>query len=62
VIALDVTWILDGLEVTIVGSLGGILQRPDTLALSAIEIGWAGSSYYAWSQVLQEILSNYNAT
>jgi MFS family permease len=47
VIALGVTWILDGLEVTIVGSLGGILQRPDTLALSAIEIGWAGSSYVA---------------
>jgi MFS family permease len=47
VIALGVTWILDGLEVTIVGSLGGVLQRPDTLALSTVEIGWAGSSYVA---------------
>jgi MFS family permease len=47
VIALGVTWLLDGLEVTVVGSLGPALQRPETLGLSASEIGWAASSYIA---------------
>lgn len=45
VVALGVTWILDGLEVTVVGSLGPALARDDTLGLSAGEIGWAGSAY-----------------
>ena len=45
VLALGVSWLLDGLEVTVVGSLGPALQRPDTLGLSASAIGWAASSY-----------------
>ena len=45
VIALGVSWLLDGLEVTVVGSLGPALQRPETLALSAGQIGWAASAY-----------------
>jgi MFS family permease len=45
VIALGVSWLLDGLEVTVVGSLGPALQRPDTLGLSASQIGWAASAY-----------------
>src|SRR5256714_14601359 len=45
VIALGVSWLLDGLEVTVVGSLGPALQRADTLALTAGEIGWAASAY-----------------
>ncbi|HET7669707.1 MAG TPA: MFS transporter [Burkholderiales bacterium] len=45
VIALGVSWLLDGLEVTVVGSLGPALQRPGTLGLSAGEIGWAASAY-----------------
>ncbi len=45
VIALGVSWLLDGLEVTVVGSLGPALQRPDTLGLTAGEIGWAASAY-----------------
>jgi MFS family permease len=45
VIALGVAWVLDGLEVTIVGSIGSVLERGDTLALSASHIGWAGSLY-----------------
>ena len=44
VIALGITWLLDGLEVTVVGSLAPTLQRPDTLGLSASEIGWAASA------------------
>ena len=45
VIALGVSWLLDGLEVTVVGALGPALQRPDTLGLTAGEIGWAASAY-----------------
>jgi MFS family permease len=47
VIALGIAWMLDGLEVTLVGSLGGVLERPDTLGLSAAQIGWSGSLYIA---------------
>jgi MFS family permease len=47
VIALGVSWLLDGLEVTVVGSLGPALQRPDTLGLTAGQIGWAASAYIA---------------
>ena len=45
VIALGVSWLLDGLEVTVVGSLSPSLQRPDTLGLSPSQIGWAASAY-----------------
>src|SRR5512142_2958337 len=47
VLALGTAWVLDGLEVTIVGSVGSVLERPDTLGLSAAQIGWAGSVYVA---------------
>jgi MFS family permease len=47
VVALGVSWLLDGLEVTVVGSLGPALQRPDTLGLGAAQIGWAASAYIA---------------
>src|SRR5216117_4492000 len=47
VISLGVSWLLDGLEVTVVGSLGPALQRDDTLGLTAAQIGWAGSAYIA---------------
>jgi len=47
VLALGVAWVLDGLEVTIVGSVGSVLERPDTLGLTAQQIGWAGSVYVA---------------
>lgn len=45
VIALGVAWVLDGLEVTIVGSLGGVLERSDTLGLTASQVGGSGSLY-----------------
>ena len=47
VIALGVSWLLDGLEVTVVGALGPTLGRDDTLGLSAAQIGWAASAYIA---------------
>ena len=45
VIALGVTWILDGLEVTIVGSLGPVLQDKRTLGLAPQDVGAAASVY-----------------
>jgi len=51
VCALGVAWMLDGLEVTIVGSFGSVLERADTLALTATQIGWAGSTYVAGAVV-----------
>jgi MFS family permease len=46
-VALGVAWVLDGLEVTLVGSIGAVLARSDTLGLSAAQIGWTGSAYVA---------------
>jgi MFS family permease len=47
VLGLGITWILDGLEVTIVGSLGPALQSPDTLRLSSANLGSIASLYVA---------------
>jgi len=45
VTALGVTWILDGLEVTIVGAIGPVLQGRETLALTATQVGNTASAY-----------------
>ena len=45
IVALGVTWILDGLEVTLVGALAPAIEGPDGLSLSATQIGLAGSAY-----------------
>lgn len=45
VIALGITWILDGLEVTLEGAVSGALQSPQSLGLSPEQIGLIGSSY-----------------
>ncbi len=45
VVALGVTWVLDGLEVTIVGAIGPVLQNTATLGLTAQDIGAAASAY-----------------
>jgi hypothetical protein len=47
VASLGAVWILDGLEVTIVGAISGQLELEDTLALSPSQIGLAGSIYVA---------------
>jgi MFS family permease len=47
VIALGVTWVLDGLEATIVAAIGPVLQHPGTLGLSAADLGLAGTVYLA---------------
>ncbi len=43
--ALGITWALDGLEVTLVGSLAGALRESPSLALSESQVGLAGSAY-----------------
>jgi MFS family permease len=45
VIALGVTWVLDGLEVTILGSIGPILKDHRTLGLTEQQIGTIAASY-----------------
>jgi MFS family permease len=45
VCALGITWILDGLEVTLVGSLSGAIAESPTLKISSAEIGAAASAY-----------------
>ena len=45
IIALGIAWILDGLEVTIVGSLSGALSESPMLHLTGSEIGFAASAY-----------------
>jgi predicted MFS family arabinose efflux permease len=44
-VALGVTWILDGIEVTIVGAIGPVLQNQQTPGLSSTQIGGAASAY-----------------
>jgi MFS family permease len=43
--ALGITWILDGLEVTIVGALSGVLTSAAGLMLTPVQVGWTGSIY-----------------
>src|ERR1700753_4152812 len=45
VLALGITWVLDGLEVTLVGAIGSVFEEPETLGLSATDIGITGSVY-----------------
>jgi MFS family permease len=47
VVALGVTWILDGLEVTLAGALAGALKQSPTLHFSNADVGLAGSAYLA---------------
>jgi MFS family permease len=47
VIALGITWMLDGLEVTLVGAIGNALRSKGTLGLSESQIGASASVYLA---------------
>jgi MFS family permease len=47
VIALGITWMLDGLEVTLVGALAPVLKEADTLHLTDSQIGGAATFYLA---------------
>ena len=43
--ALGVTWVLDGLEVTLKGAISGVLQEPQVMNFSPAEIGFIASVY-----------------
>src|SRR5262249_58273028 len=58
VIALGITWVLDGLEVTLAGSVGGVLRQADTLALSDAQVG-ASATAYLLGAVIGAILFGY---
>src|SRR5579871_4421185 len=47
VLALGITWILDGLEVTLAGALSGALKESLVLHFSNVEVGLANSCYLA---------------
>jgi MFS family permease len=47
VVALGITWLLDGLEGTLAGALAGILKRPETLGLTDAQIGLSSTLYLA---------------
>jgi MFS family permease len=47
VAALGITWILDGLEVTLAGALSGALKESPTLHFTNFDIGFANSAYLA---------------
>jgi MFS family permease len=47
VTALGITWVLDGLEVTLAGSLAGALKQSPVLQFSNTDVGLAASAYLA---------------
>jgi MFS family permease len=47
VIALGITWILDGLEVTLAGTLSGALKESPALHFTNFEVGVSNSAYLA---------------
>src|SRR5256714_10910378 len=47
VVALGITWILDGLEVTLAGAVSGALKQSPQLHFSNADVGFAASAYLA---------------
>src|SRR5437868_4533580 len=47
VVALGITWVLDGLEVTLAGAVSGALKESPTLHFSNADVGLASSAYLA---------------
>jgi len=58
VVSLGATWILDGLEVTLAGALGGVLTLPETLGLTSASVGASATCYLAGA-VLGALLFGY---
>ena len=47
VIALGITWVLDGLEVTLAGAVGSALKNPAALGLTDGQVGFSATCYLA---------------
>lgn len=58
IIALGTSWLLDGLQVTLAGSLAGILENKKTLALSDPQVT-AGATTYLAGAVVGALLFGY---
>src|SRR5438477_2698270 len=58
VVSLGATWILDGLEVTLAGSLGGTLTHRETLGLTDRQVG-ASATGYLVGAVIGALLFGY---
>jgi MFS family permease len=58
VMSLGATWILDGLEVTLAGSLAGILTHRETLGLTDAQVG-ASATFYLAGAVLGALFFGY---
>ncbi|PYI97368.1 MAG: MFS transporter [Verrucomicrobia bacterium] len=58
VVSLGATWILDGLEVTLAGAVGGILTRHETLGLTDTQVG-ASATWYLSGAVIGALLFGY---
>ena len=58
VVSLGATWIIDGLEVTLAGALGGVLTRHETLGFSDARVGASATCYLAGA-VIGALLFGY---
>ncbi len=58
VTALGVTWILDGLEVTLAGALGGALKSPQALGFTDAQVG-ASATFYLTGAVAGALFFGY---
>ncbi|HEX3449199.1 MAG TPA: MFS transporter, partial [Isosphaeraceae bacterium] len=45
IVALGITWVIDGLEVTLVGAISPILEHPETLHFSSTQNGLLNTAY-----------------
>jgi MFS family permease len=58
VFALGASWAIDGLEVTLAGAVGGVLQEPATLGLTSAEVG-AAASFYLLGAVIGALICGW---
>ena len=56
--ALGITWVLDGLEVTLAGSVAGVLKDKASLGLTDAEVGFTAAAYLSGA-VLGALLFGY---
>lgn len=58
IVGLGITWVLDGLEITMMGAVSAVLQRPDVLRFDAAQVGFISSSYLSGA-VLGSLIFGY---
>ena len=58
VVALGITWVLDGLEVTLAGSVAGVLKDKASLGFTDAEVGFTAAAYLSGA-VLGALLFGY---